>query len=308
MAEQKQLIEARDRMVKEISPLEQRSNELLEKVRSQEVYDDQSKQSAVNVKKQITSHRSRVKDTRLGITRQIDDVKKVILNKEKEVLVPLDHAQSEIGKKILEYDEEQERIRREEQERIDGLVKSVSVGDVYKLKATGDVDAKESEIKQTYWQINEEDRENAEVKAAFNGSLAKLVERRNYLAEKERQEEERQRLESEQQEVEAERDQVEIEKAEIAEKEREIEAEKERLAAEEEARKSREEAEKQRKAKEAEERQKPKSGAREYLTFEITDPDAVPREYCVPHEPTIRAAIKEGKEVPGVKAYREKRV
>ena len=52
-----------------------------------------------------------------------------------------------------------------------------------------------------------------------------------------------------------------------------------------------------------------KAVASKVWTFEITDEAKIPREFCVVHEPAIRAAIKDGaREIAGVRIYQETRI
>src|SRR5687768_8468432 len=134
MSNENQLVQYQENLVQELNPFEATSNELLAKAESQDVTTELQLASAVAIKKQITTHRKLVSDTRLDITRRFDQVKKAIINRENEILLPLDKAQSALGDKILTYQEEQERIRREEEERVNTLVKQVTRESVYDLK------------------------------------------------------------------------------------------------------------------------------------------------------------------------------
>lgn len=307
-ADQTALTKAEESMVAEISPFQQRSNELFDKASRQEVTDEVTLATAVAIKREITGHRTLVKEARLSITRRIDDVKKAIMNKEAEVLLPLDKAQSELGDKILTYQEEQERIRRAEQERVDNQKARVTFSDVYGLKTVEDVDAKGEQIKGIYAKMSDADQKNAEIKLAFTETINRLSDRKAYLIEQEEQRKERERLEAEAAKQSEERAKIEAEKAAAAEKERKIEAEKERLEREKQRKADEEAAEKERQERERAEKNQVKAGVRTVTTFEITNPDEVPREYCVPSEPLIRAAIKEGKTVPGVTVSTTKKV
>src|SRR5882757_11437215 len=142
MSEDQALQKAQDNMIAEISPFQATSVELKAKAEAQEVTNEMQLASAVNVKKQITAHRKLVTDTRLGITRRFDDVKRAIMTKEAEILLPLDEGQTALSQKMLTYTEEQERIKREEQERVEKIVARFQVPDVYRYT---DVDSVQDE-------------------------------------------------------------------------------------------------------------------------------------------------------------------
>lgn len=307
-SDQTALTKAEESMVAEISPFQQRSNELFDKAAHQEVTDDMSLASAVAVKKEITAHRTLVKEARLSITRKIDNVKQAIMNKEAEVLLPLEKAQDELGEKILTYQEEQERIRREEQERIDKSIARVSVGDVYGLKTPEDVDAKGEQLKGVYAAMSDADQKNAQIKLAFTESVNKLSDRKAYLIEQEAQRIERERLDKEAEQQSAERAEIARKKAATDAKERKIQAEMDRLEREKQRKADEDKAEEDRIERERAEKNTVKTGARTVTTIEITNPAEVPRAYCVPSEPLIREAIKSGITVPGVKVTTVKKV
>lgn len=308
MSEDQALQKAQDNMIAEISPFEAQSRELLSKAQAQEVGNEMQLASAVSVKKQITAHRKLVTDTRLGITRRFDEVKKAIMNKEAEILLPLDEAQTALGEKMLAYTEEQDRIKAEEAERVTKMVERFNIPDVYRFKAVGDVDDEGARLKKLYTELKPEDQNNAEVKAAFTVAINKLSDRKAYLEEQAAQEAERQRLEAQAKKQSDAQADIEAEKAANAAKARKIEAEKERMEREKQRKADEEAAEDARKKAESEKRNRVKTGVRTVTNFEVTEPWLVPREYCEPSDKLIRAAIKDGKDVPGVKVTVEKRV
>lgn len=90
-----------------------------------------------------------------------------------------------------------------------------------------------------------------------------------------------------------------------------------RRAADEQARKAREAAESARLAKDAADAQaradalaraQSAKGIRTERLFEIVDAAALPREFLDPSESKIRAAVKAGREIPGVRTWEEKTV
>lgn len=302
------LQKAQENMIAEISPFEQVSRDLLAKAEAQEVSNEQQLASAVAVKKQITTHRKLVSDTRLGITRRFDEVKKAIMNRESEILLPLDQAQTALGEKILTYEEEQERIRKIEAERIAGLVKSVTLVDQYTLKTVADVEAKQKELQKVYDSLSDSDRTVGDVKATFTRSINTLADRKAYIEEQQRQEIERKRLAEEAAKQSEERQKIEAEKAANAEKERKIQAEKDRLEREKKRVADEKAADEEAKRKAAEDNARVKTGARTVTSFVIVNSEIVPREYCVPSDALIRSAIKQGIEVPGVEVKVERKI
>lgn len=308
MSEDQALIKAQENMIAEISPFEAQSRELLVKAQTQEVTNEQQLASAVAVKKQITTYRKLVTDTRLSITRRFDDVKKAIMNRESEILLPLDEAQTTLGEKMLTYTEEQDRIKAEEADRVNKMVERFSVPDVYRFKTLDEVQDEGERFKKMYTELKQEDQVNAAVKAAFTVAINRLSDRRDYLQEQAAQEAERQRLAAEAQKQSADRQKIEQEKAANEAKARKIETEKERLEREKQ-RKADEEAAVEAQAKaDAEERNRVKTGARTVTSFEVVSPELVPREYCTPNDSLIRAAIKQGISVPGVNVSTEKKI
>lgn len=291
---------AQEKMLAAINPFEAESKALLEKAEAQEVTTEQQLSSAVAVKKQITGHRKLITDTRLGITRQFDDVKKQIMNREAEILLPLDKAQSTLGEKMLTYTEEQERIKKAEAERIGSIVNGFSIN-TYSLTTPEAVDVKGATLKEKYSELSPEDQKLATIKVALTQAVNALADRKAYLEEKIAQEEEAKRLEAQAAEQSEERSKLEAEKAAVAEKERKIQAEKERLEREKQRAADEKAAEEEQERKLRDEKNAVKTGARTVMSFEIESPWLVPRKYCEPSDKLIRAAIKEGVEIEGVK-------
>lgn len=308
MTENAALTKAQESMVAEISPFQQKSNALLSEAQAVTVTDEASKAKAVALKKEITAHRTLVKDTRLGITRKIDDLKKAIMNKEDEVLLPLDQAQTAIGQQILDYDEEQERIRQAEIKRVNDLVASVSMGDPYGLKTVEAVDEKVAAFKKVYEAMPEADREHPDVKYAYTLTGNKLADRRAYILEEIEQERVRKEQEAKAKEQSEAQAKIDAEKAANEEKARKIKAEQERLEREKQRKADEDAAEEARKKAEKEAKNTVKSGVRTVTKITIDNEDLVPRQYCTPDMTKIREAVKAGVEVPGVTVTTEKKV
>ncbi|MBI5117617.1 hypothetical protein HZA56_14160 [Candidatus Poribacteria bacterium] len=308
--DEKALAVVQEKMVGEISPFLIKSQDLKARAEAQTVTNEREAAAAVALKKEITGHRKLVQDTRLDITRQFDEVKKAIMTKEAEILLPLDEGQTDLGQKILTYQEEQERIAREERERVEKIVLRVtlSVSDTYRFKTVDEVQDEGERFKKLYGELKTEDQKLPDVKAAFTVSINRLQDRKAYLIEQEEQRIEREKLEAQRKEQSEAQAKIDAEKAANERKARQIEAEKERLEREKQRKADEEEAEAARKKRESEEKNRVKTGARTVTKFEITDPLIVPREYCEPVEKLIRAAIAEGKTVEGVRVWTEKKV
>lgn len=308
MSQDQALQKAQDNMIAEISPFEQQSRELKAKAEAQSVTTEMELASAVNIKKQITAHRKLVTDTRLGITRQFDEVKKAIMVKETEILLPLDEGQTVLSQKMLDYTEEQERIKREEQERVDKIVARFEVPDVYRYKDVDSVQDEGERLKKMYSELKPDDQKIPAVKAAFTVAINRLSDRKDYLVEQKRQEEEAARLAAQAAEQSEAQAKIDADKAANEAKARKIQAEKDRLEREKQRKADEEAAAKaEAEAKRAENAQV-KTGARTVTTFKVTEPWLVPREYCEPVDKLIRAAIAEGKTVPGVVVKTERRI
>ncbi len=292
MTENKALATAEQNMVAEISPFQARANELLQRAKGAKVTNEQEAAAAVALKKEITGHRSLVNQTRLGITRQIDTLKKAIIGKEAEVLQPLEDAQAAVGAKVLAYQDKLERERREEQERIDKAVQRVSCGNVYALKTVAEVEAKGEQIKGVYSQMSAADQKDSRIKLAFTESVNKLIDRKTYLVEQARQE--------------AERAELDAKEAKLAAQKRRQDAKDEKQRRQEEQEEIERKADADRRAAELAEKNQVKTGVRTLAELEITNPDLVPREFCSPDLAKVRAALKAHTagtpfEVPGIK-------
>lgn len=103
MATDKTLDKFEEKMLKQVSPLEQQSVELLNKSLAQTVGDDVTLAKAVAIKKEINAHGKLVKDSRMALTRPLDDMKKTIMSKESEIMLPLEKAKTDISMSPLEY-------------------------------------------------------------------------------------------------------------------------------------------------------------------------------------------------------------
>lgn len=297
-----------EKMLKEVSPLEQKSLELLDKSIAQKVSDDVTLAQAVAVKKEINAHGKLVKDSRLALTRPLDDMKKLIMTKESEVMLPLDKAKADISDKILTYEEELERLRQVEVERVGAILESLGVS-VWSLKTSAEVDSRGKEVKDTFGKLTKTDQNNADIKLAFRSSVDALTTRKTNLEEEKRQRIERERLAKEAEKQSTERAALDRERAAIEQKERELQADRDRQQRELERQELEAKAAEQRKAEAAAEKARPKSNIATVTEFEIETPSLVDRMYCSPDSVKIRQAIKDGAtEIAGVRIFQTKKV
>ena len=304
----KTLQQFEEKMLKEVSPLEVKSIELLEKATLQTVTDDLTLAKAVALKKEINAHSKFIKDSRLSLTRPLDDMKKLILSKESEVILPLDKAKADISDKILTYEEEQERVRQIEMDRINLILDNLRVA-VWDYATVTDVDTKGKQLKESFSKLNPSDQDNATIKLQFRESVDALTTRKSNIEEDERQKVERERLAKEAEKQSADRAKLEKERAAIEEQERKIQAEKDRQQRELERQEFERQAEEKRKTDIATEKARPKANISTRTDFEIEIPSRVDRLYCSPDPVKIRQAIKDGViELEGIRIFETKTV
>lgn len=298
-----------EKMLKEVSPLEVQSIALFEKSQALTVVsDDASLSKAVAIKKEINAHSRFIKDSRMSLTRPLDEMKKTILAKESEIMLPLENAKINISDKILTYEEELERLRLIEEERVDRLLDSISVA-VWTYETPQAVDERGKEIKEAFVALSDEDKENLDIKLKFRQSVDALTTHKTNLEEEERQRLERERLAKESEKQTAERAKLDAQRSEIERQEREIKAERERQLRELERQELEREAEEKRKSDATAEKSKTKANIATITEFEIKTPTLVTRLYCSPDSVKIRQAIKDGvTEIPGVRIFKTKKV
>ena len=264
-----QLQEYVDSQVATISPFKVKSQELLEQAKAKEVTDDTTAKEAVAIRKLITSHRTEVKSTRLAITRNFDSVKSQFIDAEKDVLAPAEEALENISQKILAYQEEQERLAKEEAARVDVICAKFDTN-AKSLRSQKACDERGAELKQAFAELPEADQNHAEIKLAFTKAINELLTRKDELTTAERDEAEAAKLAAQRK---REQEIAEAEAAKVAKS------------------------------------QKPavKSGIKTKTVFTVTNPELVPRYLCEPSDKLIREAIANGlREIPGVEIREEK--
>ena len=182
-----QLQEYVDSQVATISPFKVKSQELLEQAKAKEVTDDATAKEAVAIRKLITSHRTEVKNARLAITRNFDSVKSQFIDAEKDVLAPAEEALENISQKVLAYQEEQERLAKEEAARVDAICAKFATN-AKSLRSQKACDERGAELKQVFAELPEADQSHAEIKLAFTKAINELLTRKDELTTAERDE------------------------------------------------------------------------------------------------------------------------
>ena len=175
-----QLQEYVDSQVATISPFKIKSQELLEQAKAKEITDDATAKEAIAIRKLITSHRTEVKNARLAITRNFDSVKSQFIDAEKDVLAPAEEALENISQKILAYQEEQERLAKEEAVRVDAICAKFATN-AKSLRSQKACDEKGAELKQIFAELPEADQNHAEIKLAFTKAINELLTRKDEL-------------------------------------------------------------------------------------------------------------------------------
>lgn len=310
------------KQLKEISALQIKSNELKKTAEEVEVSDDTSLKEATAVVKEINAHKKFVSEQRLNLTQPLNNVIKQLIAAEKEVLLPLDEGKASISEKIVEYNEEVERKRKEEEERIDAIDSKMESFYERGLSLE-EVEKNGKDLKTYFSELSESDQANPSIKVCFMTTVGYLSDRKAFLeeeiraeAERKRQAEEDARLKAAAEKQSAEEAAIAKEKQDLADQKRQIEEDKAQIQREKddierqkEVAKAQAEAAKLEKANRKTIRSTPKTGITEITKFEIVDADAVDRAWCSPDETKIREAIKAGaRGIAGVRIYTEKKV
>jgi len=292
--------------LEKLNPYEAQAIQLVKKVKSIEIVDDASYSLAVATKKEITSFLTTGKKTKEAITGPIEQLKKAIIAKAKQVMEPAEKAKDEIVQKIVQYEEVLAEAKRIEEERIRSIILVFERGQV---KDTVEENQEmKANVTNYYNSLDEADQENPNIKEACQVLIEKVNSEILAIQDREAQEDERLRLEKLSKELDEEKLKLEQEKVAQAQKQREQESLERKLNDEQ----IRQEIEKEKIEAQIEAQKlaksQPKAGLREYTKFEIVDANLVPRELCVPSDTLINQAIKAGRlDIPGIVIYKEKK-
>jgi len=259
-----------DTELEQISPLEKKSLELKAQADKTNVDSDTALAEAVKLRKEITSHITGTGKLRLEITRPLDNVKAQFIDGERRVLAAAEEAKSDLGKKILTYEEEKAEQARKEAARVDAIIGKFDVSEALRSKKITVIDERGKELKAFYGELPEQDQEIPRLKLAFTQAINELLEARSVLSK-------------------AQVDEAEAARAKAVRKAKEIEAQ---AAVQSEVKHT---------------AAAPKTGVRTREVITISDPALVPREYCEPNMAMIRSAIEAGvKDIPGVTITQER--
>lgn len=258
-----------DTELEQISPLEQKSIELKAKADSTNVDDDAALAEAVKLRKEITTHLTSTGKLRLEITRPLDNVKAQFIDGERRVLAAAEEAKTDLGKKIMAYEEHKAELARKEEARVSEIISKFTVREAVMSKKITIIDERGKELKAFYADLPETDQEIPRLKLAFTQSINELLETRSILSK------------AQVDEAQAARDKA-IRKAKEIEAAAAVQSETKKAVA------------------------APKTGVRTRQVITVTEPALVPREYCEPNMTMIRSAIDAGVTIPGVTVTQER--
>lgn len=257
-----------DKELEQISPLEKVSIDLKQRVDATQIRTDEELAEAVKLRKEITGHISSTGKFRLELTRPINKVVDQFIAGERKVLAPAEEAKTDLGKKIMAYEEVKAEAARKEQARIDEIISHFGVREALNTKKITPIDTRGAELKAYYAALPEADQEIPQIKLAFTQAINELLETRQILSK-------------------AKEDEAAAERARLTRKANEAEA-----AVQAEAKSA---------------PKAPKTGIKMVRKITITDPAAVPRQYCEPNMQMIRDALDAGvKEIAGVTVTMER--
>jgi len=257
-----------DTQLVEISPFEVRSNELLKSAKALEITDAKTVREASAIRKQITGHVTATAEARKDITRQFNDVVSQFIDAEKKALKPAEEAKKVIQKKILDFEEAENKRKVDEENRIADIIRGFGKDVPEDQEDETVLDEMLVTLEDAFAALNKEDAKNPELKHAYASLKSRILSKLDELM------------------LGADSDEAEIATASADVEDAELELKTKARAA----------------------KSAPKLGIKMITKFEITDADAVPRVLCEPVDKLIRAFIKEnpGSEIPGVRIYEEK--
>jgi actin-related protein len=305
-----------------ISKLQARSDELKLIATKTIVKNDDTLKEANQLIKDINAHKKDVNTKRLELTQPLNNVVSQLIAKEKEVLLPLDEAKTELSDKIIDYSAEVERKRLAEIERIDTIVNKIyEYGDL--SDTIEHINLSGKSLKEYFAKLPEVDQNNPTIKVAFMTTVGKLSDRKTAIEAEERAEQERIRQAAEQKKLdEMAAKQSEEENRLAAERKANDDAKRELEEQKLQMERDKKEMERQKEIQLAEAEQlrrdkvlakitasRPKTNQVTSTKFTITDENMVDRLLCSPDDKKIREAIKAGaKELAGIRIFEETKV
>ena len=260
-----------DHSVELMSPIKKQSQDMHDKAEKLTITDAATLKVAVDLRKEVVKHINTTDNYRKEYTRPLDQVTAQLIAGQRDVLAPAEDAKAIVGKKIMAYEEEQERIEAAERARIAVIIDSFTTGEAVHSNKVTAIDERGKAIKAAYAALPEADQQNPDIKLAFTQAVNRLLEARDILSRAQVDEAERAKAQ-------AERDAAEL--------------------------KAKHEAETAPRAAAA---PQPKTGSKTVTKFAVEDESAVPRIYLSVNESAIREAIRAGAtEIPGVRIYQER--
>ena len=236
-----------------------------------EIKDAGTLKTALELRKRVVKHINTTADYRKQYTRPLDQVTSQLIAGEREVLAPAEDAKSIVGKKIMDYEAEQERLAAIERERLGKIMESFDTNEAVHSNKVTLIDERGAKLKADYAALPQADQDNPDIKLAFTQSVNRLLEARDILSR------------------------AQVDEAERAKAQAKRDADE--LAAKHEAET----------APRTTSAPAPKTGVKMVTKFEVIDQGAVPREYCVVSESHIRKASANGTtEIAGVRIYQER--
>jgi DNA-directed RNA polymerase beta' subunit len=243
--------------VETISPFKLRSNALKLEADSLVVNNNEGLEQAKKLRKEIIAHENTVEAARKAITSQFDSVTKSLITLQREVLYPVVEARAVVGDKVLSYEAELERIRQIEVDRVNKIITLlVDHVDVARIRSLKELSSYEELFEARVKALKETDAKIPEIISLIGDVRYNISEQRDHIRRLEAQSNEAKRNELERQ-------------AQQAKAQKDAAAAARTVAS------------------------APKTGSRMRMTFEIINPDAIPRELCVPSEALIRNYINE---------------
>lgn len=200
--------------VEELSPLLQKSNELKASADGIVVNSKENYTAAKLKRRELSAHRTAVKDMRLTYTRKLDDLKGLFIQKEDEILVPVLEAESDLKARILGYEEELRKIKEREENRIQDIIIKLTVERFDRKTVTKDeVVRAEAALKMEAGLLEKKDRNKKVIKEHIAAQRDYLKELREFVVDRDAQAEEARALAEEQTKLAAEREEFEKSKS-----------------------------------------------------------------------------------------------
>ncbi len=258
-----------------ISPFKVKSEALKKDVEALVLDSPEAVENAKKLRKEIIAHENLVEGERKAITGQFDAVTKSLITLQRDVLAAAVEAKAELGKKVIAYEDELEKQAIAEKQRVQKILEAfvnndgVSIGQIRSLK---DLAAYEEKIEGRVTNMKPEHAAMPQMISMIADIRTAIAERRDTIRR------------------------IDQESNEAKQNDLQRQADQARAAKE---------------AKAAEKAVAPavvKTGSRTRMTFQIVNPDQVPRELCVPSEKLIREYINENnsEHLDGVLIKRER--